>query len=233
MEFARRGLRGLGARFPCRSFWSLTLCLRSGCVVLTIAGGCLFVRSESRGCCHLARARSALACTTTTAAAAPSTTAPTAAATAAFGALGAAFRRGRCGGRSTRCVLMRRLGGVAVAVIAPLGGLALDTAAITRALGKAFAAALCECLVTATTLAVAIPIAVIPPAIPVATFAAAIALASGTVGMTRVARMLAPSLAPLTLIAPCGARGRGDARFGRGLGRRRGGSFAGQESLDA
>ena len=140
MEFARRGLRGLGARFPCRSFWSLTLCLRSGCVVLTIAGGCLFVRSESRGCCHLGRARGALACTTA-AAAAPSTTAPPAAATAAFGALGAAFRRGRCGGRSTRCVLMRRLGGVAVAVIAPLGGLALDTAAITRALGKAFAAA--------------------------------------------------------------------------------------------
>ena len=198
MEFTRRGLSSLGARFPGRRFSRLTLRLRRGCVVLTIAGRCLFVRPESRGCCRLGRARGALACTTTTAA--PSTTAPTAPATAAFGALRAAFRRGRCGGHSPGCLLKRRLRRVAVAVIAPIGGLALDAVAITRALGKAFAAALCECLVPATTLAVAIPIAVIPPpipiAIPVATLAAAIALASGTVGMTRVARMLAPPLAP-------------------------------------
>ena len=231
VEVACRGLLALGARFPGCRFARFTLRLRRGCVVLTVAGRCLFVSCKSRGCCHLVRARGALACTATATAA--STTAPTAAPTAAFDALGAAFRRRRWGGHSAGCVLMWRLGGAAVAVIAALDGLALDTVAITRALGKAFTAALCGCLVTATTLAVAVPIAVVAPTIPVATLAAAIALASGTVAMTRIARMLAPSLAPLTLIAPCGARGRGDARFGRGLGRRRGGSFAGQDSLDA
>src|SRR5262249_12467803 len=58
-------------------------------------------------------------------------------------------------------------------------------------------------------------------------------LTSGTVGMTRVARMLAPSLASLTLIAPRRAWGRGNTRFRGGLGCRRNGRLAGQDSLYA
>ena len=237
MKFAARGLLGLGARFPRRGLRCFTLRLRRGCLVLTVARHCRFVRCESRGCRRLVRARAALACAT---APAPSAPAPTAAATAAFGALafsalGAVLDRGRCDGYFAGCILLRRLGGVAVTVTVAFDPLALGSISISRALGRALATALCGRPVTATAVAVAvaIPIAVLAPTIPVATLAAAIALASGTVAMTRIARMLAPSLAPLTLIAPCGARGRGDARFGRGLGRRRGGSFAGQDSLDA
>src|SRR5262249_49674971 len=111
VEVACPGLRGLGARFRGCRFTRFTLRLRRGCVVLTVVGRNLFVRCESRGCCHLVRARGALACTAT--AAASSTTAPTAAATPAFGALGAAFRRRRWGGRSAGCVLRRPLGGAA------------------------------------------------------------------------------------------------------------------------
>jgi len=111
-------------------------------LAVTVAGGCRFLRFGRRGLrgCHVRRAvrPGTFACTT---AAAPSTPAPTPAATAAFRALGTAFRRRRRGGHSPGGVLTRHLGGVAITVVA-IDGLALATVAITSALGEALAPAL-------------------------------------------------------------------------------------------
>ena len=117
----------------------LALRVRCGSVVVTVAGACR--AGVGRRGRHFCRPlwRSAFARTTT--AAAPSTPAPATAATAAFRALGTAFRRRRRGGHSPGGVLTRHLGGVAITVVA-IDGLALATVAITSALGEALAPAL-------------------------------------------------------------------------------------------
>jgi hypothetical protein len=155
---------------------------RRGCIVMTVARGCRFGCSRRSGlaCGHFGPAlRSDAFTSTTTTAASPA--APASAARAAFRALGAALRRRWwCG--SPRCVLMGRVGGVAVAVMA-IDDLAPGTVAVTRTLGRAVAPTLRGSLLAATAVAVAIPIGVIPPTIPITTLAAAIALASGAIGI--------------------------------------------------
>jgi len=91
-----------------------------------------------------------------------------------------------------------------------IGNLPPGTVAVTTALGRAFssfAPPLRGCLVAAPAVAAAIPVGVVPSpiAITIAAFAAAVALASGAVGVARLTRMVAPSLASLSFIAPSGA----------------------------
>lgn len=172
-----------------------------GRVVTTVARGCRFLYSRRSGIrgCHLGwrLLPGAFACTTTTAA---STTPSTPAATAALGALGTTFRRRCCGSASCR-VVTGRVGDVSVAIRA-IDDLALGTVALSSALGKPFAPTVRGCLVAATAVAVAIPIGVIPPTIAVAAVASALALAPGTIGIPRVARMIATSFASLSFITP-------------------------------
>ena len=172
-----------------------------GCVVMTVARGCRLGCSLRSGlaCGHFGRAlRSGAFTCTTTAAASPA--APASAARAAVRALGASVRS-RLRGGSPCCFLTGRVGGVAVAVMA-IDDLAPGTVTVTRALGRPVAPALRSSLLAATAVAVAIPVGVIPPTIPIPALAASIALASGTIGIARVSRMVAPSLASRSFVAP-------------------------------
>jgi hypothetical protein len=87
---------------------------------------------------------------------------------------------------------------------------------------------------TPAAVAAPIPIPMIATALAIATIAPPIPLTARAIGMTRMARMLARSLAPLPLIAPSGARsGRGARLRPDRLGRGRGHRLSRQHSFEA